>query len=84
MGCFRKANELDLSKLGLSGVAYRIAKDTEPEELVRLARENRLSELFTDEEGLPLYVCHWEKLAFAREEITSKLANAGFIDSVTA
>ena len=81
MGYFRKANELDLSKLSLSGIAYRIVKDTEPEKLVQLARENRLSELYTDEEGLPLFVCHWERLALARQEIVNKLANAGFIDS---
>ena len=81
MSYSRKANELDLSRLGLSGLTYRIVKDTEPERLVQLAREKRLSEWFVDEDGLPLYLCHWEKLALARQEIESKLAKAGFIDS---
>ena len=81
MSYLRKANELDLKKLGLSRIAYRIVKDTKPEDLVRMARERRLSELFTDEEGLPLYLCHWEKLHFARLEIERKLVKAGFIES---
>lgn len=80
MSIYRKVNELDLAKLNLSKDAYRVVKDIEPEKLVGLVRTNRTAELFRDEEGLPLYCCHWEKLEFVRLEIERKLAEAGFVD----
>ena len=80
MDQLKNADELNLEKLNLSNDAYRVVKDVDPGRLIDLVQRNMISELFQDEDGLPLYYCHWEKLFFIRQEIVQKLAKAGFVD----